>query len=114
MKDRHNPILKAVYSAIGFPTVESLLLDGHTVNFGELQDTVGNRLIIKKKKLCLSHVKGLANSIIKYKAVIIPLMVEYIDGHYFLIDGYHRLAALKMIIENHPSLDISTKIKLKI
>jgi hypothetical protein len=106
----NNPILRAVNSAIGFPTIENLLCDGHAVNFRELKDALGDRLIIEDRKLCMSHVRSIATSIVEFKAVLIPLTVEQKDNNYLLIDGYHRVAALNLIKGSLPDMDISVKV----
>ena len=103
----NNPILRAVNSAIGFPTIENLLCEGHAVNYYILQEALGDRLIIENRKLCMSHVRGLAASIIDFKAVVIPLTVERKGNNYILTDGYHRLAALEMVKKSHPDMYIS-------
>ena len=103
----NNPILSAVNSAIGFPTIEDLLCEGHAVNYYMLQEALGNRLIIENRKLCMSHVRSLAASIIDFKAVVIPLTVERKGENYILTDGYHRLAALEMIKKSHPDIYIT-------
>ena len=103
----NNPILRAVNSAIGFPTIENLLCEGHAVNYYMLQEALGDRLIIENRKLCMSHVRGLAASIIDFKAVVIPLTVERKGDNYILTDGYHRLAALEMVKKSHPDMYIS-------
>ena len=109
----NNPILRAVNSAIGFPTIENLLCDGHAVNFRELEDALGDRLIIEDRKLCMSHIKSIAASIVDFKAVLIPLTVERKDQNYLLTDGYHRVAALKLIKGSRPDMDISVKVIIK-
>ena len=103
----NNPILRAVNSAIGFPTIEDLLCEGHAVNYYMLQEALGDRLIIENRKLCMSHVRSLAASIIDFKAVVIPLTVERKDNNFILTDGYHRLAALEMVKKSHPDMYIS-------
>lgn len=112
-ENKNNPILEAVNSVIGFPTIENLLCDGHAVKYHELKAVLGNRLIVQERKLCKSHIKGLAASIMEFNAVVIPLTVERQGNNYILTDGYHRLAALEMIKENYPSLNISVNIKIK-
>ena len=104
-----NPILRAVNSAIGFPTIEDLLCEGHAVNYYMLQ-ALGNRLIIENRKLCMSHARSLAASIIDFKAVVIPLTVERKGDNYILTDGYHRLAALEMVKKSHPDMYISISV----
>jgi hypothetical protein len=106
----NNPILRAVNSAIGFPTIEDLLCEGHAVNYYMLQEALGNRLIIENRKLCMSHVRSLAASIIDFKAVVIPLTVERKDNNFILTDGYHRLAALEMVKKSHPDMYISVSV----
>ena len=103
----NNPILRAVNSVIGFPTIEDLLSEGHAVNYYMLQEALGDRLIIENRKLCMSHVRSLAASIIDFKAVVIPLTVERKGENYILTDGYHRLAALEMIKKSHPDIYIT-------
>jgi hypothetical protein len=105
-----NPILRAVNSAIGFPTIEDLLCEDHAVNYYMLQEALRNRLIIENRKLCMSHVRSLAASIIDFKAVVIPLTVERKGDNYILTDGYHRLAALEMIKKIHPDMYISVSV----
>ena len=102
-----NPILRAVNSAIGFPTIEDLLCEGQAVNYYVLQEALGDRLIIENRKLCMSHVRSLAASIIDFKAVVIPLTVERKGDNYLLTDGYHRLAALEMVKKSYPDMYIS-------
>ena len=103
----YNPILRAVNSAIGFPTVENLLCEGQAVNFYELQEALGNRLIIENRKLCMSHVRSLAASIIDFKAVVIPLTVERKGKNYILTDGYHRLAAMDLVKKSYTDIYIT-------
>ena len=106
----NNPILQAVNSAIGFPTIEDLLCEGHAVNYNELKEALGSRLIVQDRKLCMSHVRSLATSIIEFKAVVIPLTVERKGNNYILTDGYHRLAALEMVKKSHPDMYISVSV----
>lgn len=106
----NNPILRAVNSVIGFPTIEDLLSEGHAVNYYMLQEALGDRLIIENRKLCMSHVRSLAASIIDFKAVVIPLTVERKGNNYNLTDGYHRLAALEMVKNSHPDMYISISV----
>jgi hypothetical protein len=106
----NNPIQRAVNSAIGFPTIEDLLCEGHAVNYYMLQEALGDRLIIENRKLCMSHVRSLAASIIDFKAVVIPLTVERKGNNYILTDGYHRLAALEMVKKSHPDMYISISV----
>ena len=106
----NNPILRAVNSAIGSLKIEGLLCEGHAVNYYMLQEALGNRLIIENRKLCMSHARGLAASIIDFKAVVIPLTVERKGNNYILTDGYHRLAALEMVKKSHPDMYISVSV----
>ena len=103
---KNNPILNAVNSAIGFPTVENLLCEGQAVYYHELQEALGTRLIIESRKLCMSHVRSLAASIIDFNAVVIPLTVERKGKNYILTDGYHRLAAMDLVKKSHPDIYI--------
>jgi hypothetical protein len=103
----NNPILRAVNSAIGSLKIEGLLCEGHAVNYYMLKEALGDRMIIEKRRLCMSHVRSLAASIIDFKAVVIPLTVERNGNNYILTDGYHRLAALEMVKKSHPDMYIT-------
>jgi hypothetical protein len=106
----YNPLLNAVKAVVKFPTVEDMLCEGRVVNFYMLREVLGNRLVIENRKLCMSHVKSLASSIMELRAVVIPLTVERNGNDYILTDGYHRLAALDMINKIHPDIHISINI----
>ena len=112
MTEQNNPILRAVNSAIGFPAIENLLCEGHAVNLHELQEAVGARLIFEDRKLCQSHVRSLVTSILEYKAVMLPLVVDRQGINYILKDGYHRMAALNIIRCSHPEIRIKVIVKL--
>lgn len=101
----------AVAAAIGFPTTESLLCDGHTVNLKDLIEDIGSRLVIPKRSLCMSHVRSLATSILKYGSVLVPIIIERKDDEFVVKDGVHRLAALELIKKSHPEVEIRTKVK---
>jgi hypothetical protein len=108
-----NPILRAVKTAVGFPTYENLLCDGQAVKLNELKGELGSRLVIEDRKLCISHVRSLVASILDYKAVVLPLTVVRQGNCYVLADGFHRIAALDIIKENQPDTEIVTYVKLK-
>ena len=107
-----HPLQRAVAAAIGFPTTENLLCEGHTVSLQNLKDNVGSRLVIPKRKLCMSHVRSLATSILKHGSILLPIILERKDDEYVVIDGFHRLAALDLIKNMHPEKKIIVKVKL--
>ena len=104
--------LRAVNAAIGFPTIEDLICEGHAVNFLELQEALGDRLILEDRKLCRSHVRSLVTSILEYKAVVLPLILERRGTNYILKDGYHRIAAFNIIRCGHNENNIKVYAKL--
>jgi hypothetical protein len=110
-KQKHT-FIEAVNAAIGFPTVEDLLCEGKAVDLKDLKEAIGSRFILEQRKLCKSHVRRLAASIIKHKMMYVPIGVEPCQGGYKLVDGYHRLAALELIKEQEPLLHISVKVRL--
>lgn len=107
-----NPFQRAVAAAIGFPTIENLLCEGHTVSLQNLKDNVGSRLVIPKRSLCMSHVRSLATSILKHGSILLPIILERKDDKYVVKDGFHRLAALDLIKDTHPEVIITVKVKL--
>lgn len=107
-----HPLQRAVAAAIGFPTTETLLCEGHTVNLKELNETLGPRLVIPKRLLCMSHVRSLASSIEKHGEVVVPIVIERKDEEYVVKDGFHRLAALDIVRKTRPDMEIVVKVKL--
>ncbi len=106
-------LIKAINSIIGFPTIENLLCEGHTVSLTQFKESVGDRFIISNRKLCKSHVRGLAASILKHGRVLLPIIIERTPNNQFVvIDGFHRLAALEMIKNSSPSSVISAYVRL--
>lgn len=96
------------------PTVEDVLCGGQRVSLAHFKEAVGDRLILCNRKLCTSHVRGLAASISKYGEVFLPIIIERTeDNRYIVVDGYHRLAALEMIHETTPEKSISATVKLR-
>lgn len=107
-----NPLQRAVTAAIGFLTTEELLCEGHTVNLKDLRDSIGFRLVIEEKKLCMSHVRSLASSIMKHGAVILPIIIERKNNEYVVKDGFHRLAAVELVKKQNPDVNVSVRVKL--
>ncbi len=107
-----NPLQRAVAAAIGFPTTEELLCEGHTVNLKDLRDSIGSRLVIEERKLCMSHVRSLASSIMKHGAVILPIILEHKNDEYVVKDGFHRLAAIELVKKQNPNANVSVRVKL--
>lgn len=109
----YTPIQQAVASSVGLPTIEQLLREGHLVSLKALQDEIGDRLVIQPTRLCVGHVRSLASSILKHKEVVVPLlMIERDDQKYEVKDGLHRLAALSLLKETHPEVEIKANVKL--
>ena len=108
--DVRHPILQAVNSILKFPTIEDLLCEGLT----QFRETVGDRFVLPNRRLCASHVRGLAASISKHGEVVVPILIERTqDNKYIIVDGLHRLAALDLIKETSPSEAISARVKLR-
>ena len=112
--DVRHPILQAVNSILKFPTIEDLLCEGRTVSLTLFRETVGDRFVLPNRRLCASHVRGLADSISKHGEVVVPILIERTqDNKYIIVDGLHRLAALDLIKETSPSEAISARVKLR-
>lgn len=105
-----NPLLKAVSSILTLPTIEDNLKEGKVVDFYDLKDFLGDRLDIPNRKLCKSHIRSLADSIMAHKEVIVPIIVEAKGNNFEVRDGFHRLAALDIIDQ---TIKIIVKVKLK-
>lgn len=96
------------------PTIEEVLCGGHKVDLTHFKNAVGDRFVLSTRKLCVSHVRSLANSISKYGEVFLPIIIERAgDDKYIVVDGYHRLAALKMIHDAAPDKSVAATVKLK-
>lgn len=107
-----NPLLEAVNSVIGFPTIENLLCERKLVDFMELKEFLGDRLVIPNQKLCKSHVRRLADHILKCKEVFVPIAVTKNGDGYIVKDGIHRIAALEQLKSQDPTVEIKVKAKL--
>ena len=114
IEELRNPFLESISSILRFPTVEDLLCEGRTVSFIQFREAVGDRLVLPNRKLCASHVRCLAASILKLGEVFLPIIIERTeDNKYIVVDGYHRIAALDLIAETSSLNSIFVNVRLK-
>ena len=109
-----NPLLNAVNQAIGLPTVEDLFCQGKLVNYMELKEFLGDRLVISEQRLCMSHARSLAAHTNKYKEVMVPILIAKTGDRYHIVNGFHRIAAIDMLMSKEPNVKISVKAILQI
>lgn len=81
---------------------EEILVKGGIVPFSSFQAEQKDRLLLEDRPICASHVWKLATSIQKEGHVVVPLLLrEEENGCNTLVDGYHRLAAVKEMSKEH-------------
>ena len=108
----NNNIISIIAETIKLPnTTEHNLLQGRTVDWFEFLSENKEKIIRPPTKLCKSHINSLAESILKHRAVFVPILVEKEGDFYKVVDGLHRVKAIEIVTQQHPDIKINAPIK---
>ena len=109
---QNSNILSIIAETIKLPnTTEHDLLQGRTVDWFEFLSENKEKLIRPPTKLCKSHIKSLAESILRHQAVFVPILVEKEGDFYKVVDGQHRVKAIEIVTQQHPGIKINAQVK---
>jgi len=89
-------IIEEIEETVHLSSNEEILVKGGIVPFSSFQAEQKDRLLLEDRPICVSHVWKLATSIQKEGHVVVPLLLrEEENGCNTLVDGYHRMVAVR-------------------